>query len=236
MEAYNAQYSLIEQLPEIMLNTVEEEPENIPEEKPQVKIVEAADTEVQTKEEEAPATESVAQPEIREADNMNVDHLQQMISETEDTDAEDEPAQVIDEDEYVEDTDDDLTDNLDDIGKTIMLESDEEDSAENEEDIVIPKVEEEASDEYLDKIVDNYNDTESESEPAKDVSFSKNKNGKKAQDKEGFKVNLENINSYSADQLLDEDDELDNIEDEEEDDSDDKDEGLSSKLKGFFRK
>lgn len=85
-------------------------------------------------------------PEPREAESMNVEELQQMIDETEDTDA--------DYDSHYEDEEE--------------LPKDEEPAK-----FVVPNIDEE-SDEELDKIVDNYA-SEEKSEP-KDIMFTKPKN------------------------------------------------------------
>ena len=115
------------------------------------------------------STEEAKAPEVREAENMDVDHLQQMIEETEDTDAE---------------------------SDTSFEDEDEEKAEESTEPTVfiVPDIDEE-SDEELDRIVDDYG-TESKSEP-KDIMFTKPK--KTQDYREGFKLKFENIDSYAVD-------------------------------------
>ena len=131
---------------------------------------------------------------------MDVEHLQQMIYETEDTDAESDP---VDEDE------DEPTEEV-------------TESAE----FVVPDIDE-ASDEELEKIVDDYG-SEEKSE-AKDIMFTKPKKDAN----EGFKLKFENIDSYAADDM--DSDYLDDLDDDDLDD-DGNDGGLAGKIKGFFKK
>ena len=149
------------------------------------------------------STEEAKAPEVREAENMDVDHLQQMIEETEDTDAE---------------------------SDTSFEDEDEEEAEESTEPTVfiVPDIDEE-SDEELDRIVDDYG-TESKPEP-KDIMFTKPK--KTEDDREGFKLKFENIDSYAVDDS--DDNYLDDLDDDDLDD-DDGNSGLAGKLKGFFRK
>ena len=93
---------------------------------------------------------------------------------------------------------------------------------------IVPDIDEE-SDEELDRIVDDYG-TESKSEP-KDIMFTKPK--KTEDDREGFKLKFENIDSYAVDDS--DDNYLDDLDDDDLDD-DDGNSGLAGKLKGFFRK
>ena len=131
---------------------------------------------------------------------MDVEHLQQMIYETEDTDAESDPADE-DEDEPAEEV---------------------TDSSE----FVVPDIDD-ASDEELEKIVDDYG-SEEKSE-AKDIMFTKPKKDLN----EGFKLKFENIDSYAADDM--DNDYLDDLDDDDLDD-DGNDGGLAGKIKGFFKK
>ena len=217
---YAAQVELINKLPEVVIeqmNKAEEEKAE-EEEAPVEETVaeEAAEEETETVVEEAePETEDTAipfeesaeevkAPEAREAENMDVDHLQQMIADTEDTDAESDTS-------YEE-------------------EEDEKEKAESSEptEFIVPDIDD-ASDEELDRIVDDYG-TEGKSEP-KDIMFTKPK--KTEDDREGFKLKFENIDSYAVDDS--DDNYLDDLDDDDLDD-DDSDSGIAGKLKGFFRK
>lgn len=119
---------------------------------------------------EVPAAEEVKPSDAREAESMDVEHLQQMIYETEDTDAESDPVDE-EEDEIVE--------------------SEETDG--NAE-FVVPNIDD-ASEEELDKIVVDYG-TEQKQEP-QDIMFTKPK--KDADSRDGFKLKFENIDSFATD-------------------------------------
>ena len=93
---------------------------------------------------------------------------------------------------------------------------------------IVPDIDEE-SDEELDRIVYDYG-TESKPEP-KDIMFTKPK--KTEDDREGFKLKFENIDSYAVDDS--DDNYLDDLDDDDLDDDDGKS-GLAGKLKGFFIK
>lgn len=217
---YAAQLELINKLPEVVIEKVEaqqeaEKPAEEPIEEPveevaeeTAEVVEEAPAE-EPKEEQTPFVEETVEeakaPEAREAETMDVEHLQQMIDETEDTDAESDDSFEEEEDE----------------------ETEEVDNTEPGE-FVVPDIDE-ASDEELDKIVDDY-DAETKSEPA-DIMFTKPRRNN--DDNEGFKLKFENIDSYAA---TDSDDNyLDDLEDDDLDD-DGNDGGFAGKLKGFFRK
>lgn len=216
LDMYADQLALIQSLPEIVYAVPEEEEDDeieveiveIPEE-PTEEIVEE---EVQ---EEAVAVAVLANADEKpenvdepQSDDLNVETLQQMIEETEDTDAEDDP--------YVEETEE--------------IEPEEE-LEETVGEFVLPSIDEE-TDAELDQIVDNYTeDTKAESG---DVFFSKAK--KEEDEGVGFKVNLEKISTYGVAEEIKEEDYLDELDDEEFDDDDDNDEGLASKFKSFFRK
>ncbi len=229
---YNAQLELINKLPEVVIEqmTAEEEAKKAEEEKteeeataedpvaePEEEVSEPEKSENAEKseaateenaEEEAQrpfdgSVEEVKNPEAREAESMDVEHLQQMIYETEDTDAESDPVyEDEDEEESVEESDD---------------------SAE----FVVPDIDD-ASDEELEKLVDNYG-SEEKPEP-KDIMFTKPK--KNSSEKEGFKLKFENIDSYA---VTDDDGYLDDLDDDDLDD-DGNDSGFAGKLKGFFKK
>lgn len=213
LDMYADQLSLIQSLPEIVYAVPEEEED----EEIEVEIVEIPEEVAQ----EAPVEEPVAvavfetvneEPESvdePQADEVDVETLQQMIEETEDTDAEDDP--------YVEEVEE---------------AEPEEELEESVGEFVLPAIDEE-TDEELEQIVDNYTeDTKAESG---DVFFSKAK--KEDDDNIGFKVNLEKISTYGVAEEIKEDDYLDELDDEEFDDEDDNgDEGLASKFKNFFRK
>ena len=214
---YAAQVELINKLPEVVIEQMNKAEEEKAEEAPAEEPVpeEAAEEESETVVEEAEpetdntvipfeeSTEEAKAPEVREAENMDVDHLQQMIEETEDTDAE---------------------------SDTSFEDEDEEKAEESTEPTVfiVPDIDEE-SDEELDRIVDDYS-TESKPEP-KDIMFTKPK--KTEDDREGFKLKFENIDSYAVDDS--DDNYLDDLDDDDLDD-DDGNSGLAGKLKGFFRK
>lgn len=217
---YAAQLELINKLPEVVIEKVEaqqeaEKPAEEPIEEPVEEVAEET-AEVaeespaeEPKEEQTPFVEETVEeakaPEAREAETMDVEHLQQMIDETEDTDAESDDSFEEEEDE----------------------ETEEVDNTEPGE-FVVPDIDE-ASDEELDKIVDDY-DAETKSEPA-DIMFTKPRRNN--DDNEGFKLKFENIDSYAA---TDSDDNyLDDLEDDDLDD-DGNDGGFAGKLKGFFRK
>lgn len=227
---YAAQVELIGKLPEVVIEkmTAEEETkeEEAPAEKPADEVKEEA-AEPEKAEEPAEPTEEKAEkaqqeeqqeeqhpfektveevkaPEAREAESMDVEHLQQMIYETEDTDAESDPT-------YEEDDADE----------------DVEETAESAE-FVVPNIDD-ASDEELDKIVDDF-DKEEKPEP-QDIMFTKPKKDQK--EKDGFKLKFENIDSYAADDS--DNGYLDDLDDDDLDD-DGNDGGLAGKIKGFFRK
>lgn len=220
---YAAQVELINKLPEVVIEkmTAEEEAkeEEVPAEKPADEVKEEAaepekaeepaeeKAEEAQQEEQRPFEETVEEvkaPEAREAESMDVEHLQQMIYETEDTDAESDPA-------YEEDDADE----------------DVEETAESAE-FVVPNIDD-ASDEELDKIVDDF-DKEEKPEP-QDIMFTKPKKDQK--EKDGFKLKFENIDSYAADDS--DNGYLDDLDDDDLDD-DGNDGGLAGKIKGFFRK
>ncbi len=219
---YAAQVELINKLPEVVIEQMnkaeeekaeEEKAEEAPAEEPVPE--EAAEEESETVVEEAEpetdntvipfeeSTEEAKAPEVREAENMDVDHLQQMIEQPEHTVAE---------------------------SDTSFEDEDEEEAEESTEPTVfiVPDIDEE-SDEELDRIVDDYG-TESKPEP-KDIMFTKPK--KTEDDREGFKLKFENIDSYAVDDS--DDNYLDDLDDDDLDD-DDGNSGLAGKLKGFFRK
>ncbi len=140
LDMYSEQLTLIQSLPELVYAMPDEEEEEF-----EVEIVELpAESEVPAAEvEEEPAEEAVVaavavaeavaeEPENvdePEADEVDVETLQQMIDETEDTDAEDE---IYEEDD-----------------------EDEEEFEESTDEIVLPEIDEETVEE-LNKIVDNY--------------------------------------------------------------------------------
>ncbi len=226
---YAAQVELIEKLPELVVEKmteaeeVKEEPEEEtteetkeepaqqetveePKAEPVAEEKEIVIEEVPAKNEEVPFEESAeeaAASEAREAESMDVERLQQMIEETEDTDAE---------------------------SDTSFDEEDESAEPETEAaEFVVPDIDE-ASNEELNKIVDDYG-TEPESK-AQDVMFTKPKKNDES-DRDGFRLKFENIDSYA---VSDSDGNyLDDLDDDDLDD-DDNDSGFATKLKGFFRK
>ena len=195
---YAAQVELINKLPEVVIEQMNKEEE--------------AETAVEEAEPETDNTtvpfeesaEEVKAPEAREAEDMDVGHLQQMIEDTEDTDAESDTS-------YEED-------------------EDEEETEESQEpaEFIVPDIDD-ASDEELDRIVVDYG-IEGKPEP-KDIMFTKPR--KNEDDREGFKLKFENIDSYAVDDS--DDNYLDDLDDDDLDD-DDSDGGIAGKIKGFFRK
>ncbi len=233
---YAAQLELINKLPEVVIEKMTEE-EKVNEEKADEEPAPAQESAEEVKEEvaepekeeevNAPASEEEVTQEAaesedvrpfeenieeakssdaREADSMDVEHLQQMIDETEDTDAESDPSYE-DEDEE---------------------EDEEEAEAGEPTKFVVPDIDE-ASDEELDKIVDDYG-TEQKSEPH-DIMFTKPRHD--SDGKDGFKLKFENIDSYAAEDV--DNDYLDDLDDDDLDD-DGNNGGLAGKIKGFFKK
>lgn len=206
---YAAQIELINQLPEVVIEkmTAEEkaaeaEQESEPAEETVTETVVEADESV----EEKAATEEIKDEptasEAREAETMNVEQLQQMIAETEDTDAESDP-------EFDDETSDEVQ--------------------EESTGFVVPDIDS-ASDEDLEKLVDNF---DSEAETAEDITFTKPVKESGSSNKEGFKLKFENIDSYAVND--NDGNYLDDLDDDDLDD-DGNDDGLVGKLKGFFRK
>lgn len=164
-------------------------------------VAEEAETETEIEIIEEPAEENVAS-EAREAEAMNVEHLQQMIAETEDTDVESDP-------EYAEE---------DDIEEVTTG-----------DDFIVPDIDS-ASDEDLEKLVDNF---DSEEKGTADIPFTKPVENSVSNGKEGFKLKFENIDSYAVNDS--EGNYLDDLDDDDLDD-DGNEGGFAGKLKGFFRK
>lgn len=206
---YAAQIELINQLPEVVIEkmTAEEkaaeaEQESEPAEETVTETVVEADESV---EEKAATEETKDEPiasEAREAETMNVEQLQQMIAETEDTDAESDP-------EFDDETSDEVQD--------------------ESTGFVVPDIDS-ASDEDLEKLVDNF---DSEAETAEDITFTKPVKESGSSSKDGFKLKFENIDSYAVND--NDGNYLDDLDDDDLDD-DGNDDGLVGKLKGFFRK
>lgn len=206
---YAAQIELINQLPEVVIEKMtaeqkaaEAEQESEPAEETVTETVVGADESV---EENAATEETKDEPtasEAREAETMNVEQLQQMIAETEDTDAESDP-------EFDDETSDEVQ--------------------EESTGFVVPDIDS-ASDEDLEKLVDNF---DSEAETAEDITFTKPVKESGSSNKEGFKLKFENIDSYAVND--NDGNYLDDLDDDDLDD-DGNDDGLVGKLKGFFRK
>lgn len=222
IDAYNAQFALIEQLPEIACAMIEEEKAAQAAAVEEVSEEPAAEVVEEPVAEEAPApvyeepvyeepAEVVAEPAYDEYEDLSseseeygdeplaVDALQQMISDAEDTDAEDE----------------------------IVVEYDDEEDEIFEEgaDVVMPEIDEE-SEADLDEIVSFFSDdakdeAEDNSDEA-DVPVSK---------KGGFKFRQADVEEY------DDDDYIDELDDEDDEDDDgDEGEDLASKFRNFFKK
>lgn len=222
IDAYNAQFALIEQLPEIACAMIEEEKaaqaaavEEVAEEPAAEVVEEPVAEEAPAPVYEEPAYEEPAEivvaPVYEEYENISsdseeyddepiaVDALQQMISDAEDTDAEDE----------------------------IVVEYDDEEDEIFEEgaDVVMPEIDEE-SEADLDEIVSFFSDdAEDEAEDNSDeadVPVSK---------KGGFKFRQADVEEY------DDDDYIDELDDEDDEDDDgDEGEDLASKFRNFFKK
>lgn len=182
LEKYNEQLALVEQLPEVVYAKFEAEE---PAEEPVEEITEEAAAEAA----EEPASEVVEEPaeepaiDTRTAEDMDVEQLQQMIEETEDTDA--------DEDPYVEEPQPEA-----------QAEEADEQEEPKQEGFVLPEIDDEPSNEDLTKIVDNFSTETAESG---DVFFSKPVTND--ENENGFKVNFENINSFeSAEEIFEDDD------------------------------
>lgn len=201
LDMYGEQLALIQSLPELVYAIPEEEEEEefeveiveIPAEEP---VVEAA-AEVEPEAvaafaviEEEPEVAEEEVEEVPEEDPIDVESLQQMIKESEDTDAEDDP--------YVEE---ELEDEAD------------EEYEESDGEIILPEIDEETIEE-LNKIVDNY--TEDVKAENGDIFFS---NAKK-EENGGFKVNFDKLSSYGEAEEIEEDylDELDDDEFDDDDD------------------
>ncbi len=220
LDSYNEQIALIEQLPELVYSTLEEEAPAEEEAAAEEPTIEEAEAEVEIAESEEHAEEELyeepaavaAFEEVNEEpesvdepqeDAVDVDTLQQMIEEAVDTDAEDEP--------YVDD-----------------IAAEEAEEPEFTGEFVLPEFDEENDYEHLDNIVNDFADNAQSS--GSDVYFSKPQQEDEAQ--QGFRVNLDKISSYGVAEevIADDADELD-----EDFDSDD-DESLGSKFKSFFKK
>lgn len=200
LSEYAAQIELIQRLPEVEIAeepveesvsepTVEEVVEEVVEESTEEPLAEPVIEET-VEEQPAEEKEETKAPEAREAESMDIEHLQQMITDTEDTDAE--------------------SDNLYDDDEDEQTEPIEESSG-----FVVPDIDE-ASDEELEKMVGDYGSEES-STP--DVMFTKPKkqsddNG----EKNGFKLKFENIDSYAENDS--DDNYLDDLDDDDLDDND----------------
>lgn len=198
LDSYAQQLDLIEQIPEIVyaqMDAQNQEPEVVEEEYVAEEAVAEPETvaaeEIPEEVYEAPvAVAAFAEAEAEnvdeipaesEAESVDVDTLQQMIEETEDTDAEDERYEEIVEDEPV-----------------VIL--DDEDAKE----FVLPSVEED-SNEDLNEIVGYFSENNKSSG---DVMFTKPKNEGEAG---GFRLNVDKISSFCAaeETVADEEDEFD---------------------------
>lgn len=201
LDAYNAQLELIEQLPEIVYAKVEEENEAEEVAEAVAEVEEAAVEEIA---EEIAAVEEPTEndvpenvpEEVKPADDIDVEHLQQMIDETIDTDIEDEKAEA---------------------------EAEEEEPADefNSEEYIVPDID--GVDEEVERL-----SREISQEGSGDIMFTK---PRRNAEETGFKVDLNNISAYGDAEEIGDEDEIDDF-----DEDDNNDGGISSKLKGFFRK
>ncbi len=206
LDSYNSQIALISELPELVYAAAE------PEEEPEVEV------EIVEEVIEAPVEETVEEAEEPVA-----------VAVFEAVDEEPEAADEVDVDTLQQMIDE-------------AVDTDAEDEAEAEEDedipedteftgeVVLPEIDEE-SDVDLDKLVDRYTEEPVKEENGADVFFTKPKDD----ESKGFKVNIDKISSYNADE---EESYLDDVDDEfdDDDDDDDSDGGIASKFKGFFKK
>ena len=196
LDSYNDQLALIEKLPEIVYAQVdaENEEEEAQAEEPAVEEESAAEEFVAVPVAEPVNEETVsadAFPQVNEEETVNVDTLQQMIEETEDTDADTDP--------YIEEP----------VEEEPVMMLDDEDAKE----FVLPSVDE-ASNSELNEMV-GYFSTPTE-RVAEDVSFAK----PKQEEKTGFKLDVDKISAFgSVEPEMDEADEFD--EDFDDDDGDD---------------
>ena len=241
-DAYNEQLALIEELPEIVYakieeekaaaeaEAVEEEAEEAVEDTVEETVEEAAEI-IEEEEESSPA--DVYFTKADKAESIDVETLQEMIVETEDTDAEDEIEEESDEDEEnIDESENDYIlpdiDAIDEEIERLSREVAEKENAEN----YVEEFEDGLDEEYDDD--NEYDDDEEETEETPDIPFTKplsKKNGN------GFKVNFENVSVYGDAEEVDDDEFDDDDEEKDDDKKDDGNEGgFSSKLKGFFRK
>lgn len=223
LSQYAAQVELITQLPEIATAQAEEgaveEPvaEEIVEEEP---IAQEAPVEETVAEEATAEEEAVEEEPVQEDNDEIVIEKAQTTTETITVETEDDTLDVeklrelIDDDEEIqEDTEDDEA-------------VEEETTGE----FIVPDIDDDTSEEELKKLVDDFDDN-SESE-APDIEFSKAKPFN--DDKEGFKLRFENIDSYAESDS--EGNYLDDLDDDDDLDGDDENGGFAAKFKGFFRK
>ncbi len=216
IEQYTAQFELIEKLPEYVYEKFEEA-KAAPVEEP------AAEIPAEPVEEEAPA---------EEAEEETVEEAVETVSHDIEFE-EEEPA----EEEISVDTLQQMIDDGEDTDASADVEEEEPElevlEAKDDSVFVLPEIDE-ATDEDLDKIVEKYDD---EPSTTPDIMFTKPRRPQPAEE-DGFKLNVENINSYSNEEDKEKfDNYLDNFDDEDDDDLNDDDGGsLSDKIKGFFKK
>lgn len=225
LSQYAAQVELINQLPEIAIEEAVEEPvaeeavaEEVSVEEPVVQeavveetvaeeLAEKTDIEKATVEDDT-AVEIVVEKEETTTENVTVSTEDELDVET--------LRELIEETEEDEHEDD---------------EQDEDDFAtetsNRTDDFIVPDIDEPDNDE-LEKMVDEFN-TDGERTA---VTETEEVAEKPADDKEGFRLKFENIESYAVS-----DSEGNYLDDLDDDDLDDDDNGgLAAKLKGFFRK
>ena len=213
LDAYNEQLALIEQLPEIVYQKIEEEKaaaeaeeaeaEEIEAEEPEAEAEEAAEEIAEeVSEESGEAAESFEEAVEEEADEIDVAALQDMLDENEDNE------------------------NSDDADEEIADEAEEESDGDGS--YILPDID--AIDEEIERLSREIAEAEAEESTAADIPVSK-----KGNKENGFSVNLEEVAEEKADdeaEEIDDDDEFD----EEDEEDDDNGGSFSSKLKGFFRK
>lgn len=224
LSQYAAQIELIQQLPEIAIEAADEpvaeeatveveeavaEDAAVEEEVAQEAVVEDAPTEEPVVVEKTADKEPVAEAVVEKS------------TETTET------VTVNIEDELDVEKLQELIDETEEESEEEMADEDEAEEINASDEFVVPDIDE-PDDEELEKIVDDFDEEELEKDDEPDEAT------EQADDKEGFKLRFENIDSYA-----DSDSEgnyLDDLDDDDDDLDDDDNAGLAAKLKGFFRK
>lgn len=230
LSQYAAQVELINQLPELALEEAVEE--SVVEETAEEVVEEVSVEEPVVQEavvEETVAEELAEETDIEEAAAED-DTAVEIVVEKEETTTEN--ITVSTEDELDVETLRELMEETEE-GEHEDDEQDDEDDFATEtsdltDDFIVPDIDEPDNDE-LEKMVDEFN-TDGERVA---VTETEEVAEKSEDDKEGFRLKFENIESYAASDS--EGNYLDDLDDDDLDDDDDNG-GLAAKLKGFFRK